>query len=79
MPKLVQTVHARIDGKIVLDTGAYIGFLTDHHAIVIPKCHLFGLRYSRRRGSDESCLGRLVRTVEIPVWLAREKNLETDD
>ncbi len=76
MPPLVHTVHARIDGVIARETAAAVAFLVDDATVWIPKSQLFGIEYRRGLHSEEIRVGRKVRTVEIPGWLVREKNLE---
>lgn len=73
------TVHAIIDGKIVRQTAAGVAFLTDDATIWLPKSQLFSIEYETGGDSEEIRLGQQVRTVEIPGWLAREKDLEEAD
>jgi len=77
MPQLVHTVHARLDGIIARETAAGVAFLVGDATVWLPKSQLYSLvYYPRNTRSEDVRVGKRVRSVEIPDWLAREKGLE---
>jgi len=74
--KEAETVWATIDGKIVRQTEKGLAFLTETRTIWLPKSQIFSLEYEEGGDISEILLRRQVRSVEVPRWLADEKDLD---
>jgi hypothetical protein len=69
-------IWARIDGVLGKETSRAVMFLVDGRCKWIPKSQLGRIEYEEGGDSREIRVGQAVRSVEVPPWLAREKDIE---
>ena len=71
-----ESVNARIDGRILHKTEKAIAIRVGQRTVWLPLSLLFNIEYEAGGDDFEIRIGQMIRTVEIPEWLAEKNNLE---